>query len=93
MLTRDISKASLKEHLNSDGTTRSVYRPLMDSLNGLGVPELRQRWRDANHSAARDAFTFMLDPREFRPVPADWLPRLIPADEWDTISRGRRPSA
>ena len=88
MLTRDISKASLKEHLNSDGTTRSVYRPLMDSLNDLGVPELRQRWRDANDSAARDAFTFMLDPREFRPVPADWLPRLIPADEWDTISRG-----
>jgi uncharacterized circularly permuted ATP-grasp superfamily protein len=60
----------------------------MDSLNGLGVPELRQRWRDANDSAALDAFTFMLDPREFRTVPADWLPRLIPAAEWETISRG-----
>ena len=88
MLTRDISKVPLKEHFNSDGTTRSVYQPLMDALNGLGVPELKQRWRDATNRAALDAFTFMLDPREFRTVPADWLPRLIPADEWDTISRG-----
>ena len=88
MLTRDISKVPLREHLNSDGTTRSVYQPLMDALNGLGVPELKQRWRDATDRAALDAFTFMLDPREFRTVPADWLPRLIPADEWDTISRG-----
>ena len=88
MLTRDISVASTHEHLNSDGTTRSVYRPLMESLNRLGVPQLQQRWRDANDSAALDAFTFMLDPREFRTVPTDWLPRLIPADEWDTISRG-----
>ena len=60
----------------------------MESLNRLGAPQLRQRWRDANETAALDAFTFMLDPREFRTVPTDWLPRLIPADEWDTISRG-----
>ncbi|MCY4556034.1 MAG: circularly permuted type 2 ATP-grasp protein [Chloroflexi bacterium] len=88
MLTRDISKTSLNEHLHSDGTTRSVYQPLIDSLNGLGAPELQQRWRQANASAALDAFTFMLDPREFRTVPTDWLPRLVPADEWETISRG-----
>ena len=30
----------------------------------------------------------MLDPREFRTVPTDWVPRIIPADDWDTISRG-----
>ena len=88
MLTRDISKTPLNEHLKSDGTTRAVYQPLMDSLNDLGVPELQRRWRQADDSAALDAFTFMLDPREFRTVPADWLPRLIPADEWDTIARG-----
>ena len=88
MLTRDIPNTPLNEHLNRDGTTRSVYEPLMDSLDGLGVPALQQRWRDANDNAALDAFTFMLDPREFRTVPTDWLPRLIPADEWETISRG-----
>ena len=88
MLTRDVSKTPLNEHLDSDGATRPVYHPLMDSLRGLGVAELQQRWRDANVSAALDAFTFMLDPREFRTVPTDWLPRLIPANEWETISRG-----
>ena len=30
----------------------------------------------------------MLDPKEFRTVPTDWIPRLIPAEDWDTISRG-----
>ena len=30
----------------------------------------------------------MLDPKEFRTVPTDWIPRLIPGDEWDVISRG-----
>ena len=30
----------------------------------------------------------MLDPKEFRTVPTDWIPRLIPRDEWDVISRG-----
>ena len=88
MLTRDVSKYSLNEHLNPDGTTRSVYQPLVDAISGFGVPELQQRWRDANDSAALDAFTFMLDPREFRTVPTDWVPRLIPTDEWETISRG-----
>ena len=88
MMTRDVSKTSLNEHLNFDGTTRSVYQPLVDTLSGLGVPALRQRWRDANDCAALDAFTFMLDPREFRTVPTDWVPRLIPTDEWETISRG-----
>ena len=88
MLSRDVSKIRLNEHLNPDGATRSVYQPLVDTLSGLGVPELRQRWRNANDRAALDAFTFMLDPREFRTVPTDWIPRLIPAEEWETISRG-----
>ena len=88
MLARDISKIRLNEHLNPDGATRSVYQALVDTLSGLGVPELRRRWRNANDRAALDAFTFMLDPREFRTIPTDWIPRLIPADEWETISRG-----
>ena len=88
MLTRDTYKPSLNEHLNPDGTTRSVYQPLMESLHNLGLAELQQHWRQADDSAALDGFAFMLDPREFRTVPTDWLPRLIPAAEWDTIPRG-----
>ena len=88
MLTLDVPNAPLTEHLGPDGSTRSVYQPLMHHLESMGVPELRSRWRQANDIAALDAFTFMLDPGEFRTVPTDWLPRIIPADQWDTISRG-----
>lgn len=88
MLTLDTRKPHLTEHLGPDGSTRSVYQPLMHNLASMGVPELQIRWRQANETAALDAFTFMLDPREFRTVPTDWLPRIIPADHWDAISRG-----
>ncbi len=67
---------------------KPIYRGLMDSLETLGVPELRQRWQTANDRASMDSFTFLLDPKEFRTVPTDWIPRLIPAHDWDTIASG-----
>ena len=79
---------SLNECLNPDGSAKPIYRNLMGALDNLGGEELRRRWADANNRAALDAFTFMLDPREFRTVPTDWVPRLIAADDWDVISRG-----
>ena len=63
--------------------------PRFDGQSGdPGVPELRQRWQTANDRAPMDAFTFLLDPQEFRTVPTDWIPRLIPAHDWDTIASG-----
>ena len=35
-----------------------------------------------------DAFTFSLEPREFRTVPMDWITRIIPNDHWEPIARG-----
>ena len=89
MLTDAITaKHYLNECLNADDLPNPVYRNLMDNLDGLGVSELQRRWREAKRQADLDAFTFMLDPREFRTVPTDWVPRIIGAAEWDTISRG-----
>ena len=78
----------LNECLSLDGSVKPVYRNLMDTMENLGVEELRRRWVVANDQAALDAFTFMLDPKEFRTVPTDWVPRLIPAQDWEVISRG-----
>ena len=89
MLTKTISTTHTpKECFDADGSVNPVYLNLMDSMERLGEAELRSRWAQANHRAALDAFTFMLDPREFRTVPTDWMPRLIPAADWDVISRG-----
>ncbi len=82
------ARHTLNEFLTADGSVKPVYRNLMNTMEGLGVEELRRRWGVANSRAALDAFTFMLDPREFRTVPTDWVPRLIPEADWDVISRG-----
>ena len=76
------------ECFHPDGSARPAYRRLLGNLDGLGVAELRRRWGLARRQAERDAFTFMLDPREFRTAPADWMPRVIPAAQWDGIARG-----
>ena len=78
----------MNECLEADGTVRPVYQGLTDSLEKLGLPEMQRRWQQAKTYASMDAFTFMLDPREFRTVPTDWIPRIIPAEHWDTIARG-----
>ena len=78
----------LNECLAADGSVKPVYRNLMNSVESLGVEELQRRWGVAKEQAALDAFTFMLDPREFRTVPTDWMPRLIPEQDWEVISRG-----
>ena len=79
---------ALNECLDFDGSIRPLYRGLMDNLEKLGVEEMQRRWRQAKDWAAMDAFTFMLDPKEFRTVPTDWIPRLVPSDHWETIARG-----
>ncbi|MCE2500796.1 MAG: circularly permuted type 2 ATP-grasp protein [Dehalococcoidia bacterium] len=89
MLTDAITiRHFLNECLDPDGSPTPVYQSLVENLDRLGVTALPGRWREAKHRADLDAFTFMLDPREFRTVPTDWVPRIIPADEWDTIARG-----
>ena len=89
MLNRLTSlEPALNECLDFDGSIRPLYRGLMDNLEKLGVEEMQRRWRQAKDWAAMDAFTFMLDPKEFRTVPTDWIPRLVPSDHWETIARG-----
>ena len=89
MLFDSISPQSpVNECFGQDGSVRPVYRGLLDNLESMGVEELQRRWQMAEQSATADAFTFRLDPREFRPVPTDWIPRIIPSADWDTIARG-----
>ena len=79
---------SNNEVLHPDGTVRPIYQRMMASLQQLGIGQLQRRWREAKDQAALDAFTFALEPNQFRPVPTDWLPRFIPQEDWELISAG-----
>ena len=76
------------EYLSASGSVLPVYRPMMDILEGMGPAVLQERWRRGKREVALDGFTFSLEPRTFRPVPADWIPRVIPRREWEPIGRG-----
>ncbi|MGP8125372.1 MAG: circularly permuted type 2 ATP-grasp protein [Nitrososphaerales archaeon] len=76
------------EVFESSGTVRPLYRNMITNLERLGLQELQMRWQGANRQVALDSFTFQLDPIRFRPVPTDWLPRLIPRDHWERIAAG-----
>ena len=89
MLKDSISlRHSMNECLGEDGAVRPVYQGLMDNLERLGPTEMQRRWQQAKEQATKEAFTFRMDPREFRTVPIDWIPRIIPKDHWDNIARG-----
>ncbi len=71
-----------------DGRPREHYAQIAEVMKTLGVEGLAERWRSARRQVEHDAFTFYLDPRQFRITPADWLPRVIPMDHWKVIEDG-----
>ena len=76
------------EYLAGEGLVNANYAAAMDALEGMGLEELRGRWRAAKRTAALDAFSFLLDPKTFRTTPTDWIPRIIPQGEWAVIGAG-----
>ena len=76
------------EWRDSDGRIRDHYAPLAQTADALGTGELGRRWEDAARHVSLDAFTFYLDPKRFRPTPADWIPRIVPPDHWQRIAAG-----
>ena len=71
-----------------DGRPREHYAHLADVVETLGADALAGRWERARRQVDLDAFTFFLDPRQFRLTPTDWIPRIIPMDHWEMIEAG-----
>jgi uncharacterized circularly permuted ATP-grasp superfamily protein len=85
-LTQDA--ALFSEWQYPDGRPREHYARLAEVVEALGTEGLAQRWAQAQIQVELDAFTFYLDPRQFRPAPTDWIPRVIPMDHWEVIEAG-----
>ena len=70
-------------------STRGLRRqPTSSARTGLA-----ERWQAARRQIDRDAFTFYLDPREYRTTPIDLIPRIVPGEHWDMIAEGVGPAA
>ena len=80
--------ATVSEYRTDTGELQPIYQDLMASLDHMGEERMTERWRQAKREVELDAFSFALDPKEFRPVPTDWIPRIIDIDEWRTIKAG-----
>ncbi len=80
--------SAFSEWQDSEGRVRRHYESIAEAVERLGPQEMARRWGAAGRQVDFDAFTFYLDPRQYRPAPADWLPRVIPAEHWEVISAG-----
>ena len=80
--------AVFSEWQGPDGRPREHYAHLADVVDTLGAEEMARRWERARKQAELDAFTFYLDPKQFRLTPTDWIPRVIPMDHWEIIEAG-----
>ena len=86
-ITHDTS-GKLAEYLDSKGEVLPGYREVFRALDTLGKEELGDRWRLGQRQADLDAFTFLLDPKAYRTIPTDWIPRIIPQAEWEVVNDG-----
>jgi len=82
------SNAVFSEYLNQGGEVRPSYQAAFGLLKDMGQARLAERWWQGRRQAVLDSFTFLLDPRVYRTIPTDWIPRIIPQGEWQTISAG-----
>jgi uncharacterized circularly permuted ATP-grasp superfamily protein len=82
---------SYDEMFSPDGVPRALYGSLFRTLLDLPADELRRRQQAADLSFLHQGITFTVYGREEgteRIFPYDLIPRIVAADEWDTIERG-----
>ena len=79
---------AFSEWQSDSGHARPHYEGIAEAAELLGPHGLSDRWSAAQKHVDLDAFTFYLDPKRYRSTPADWIPRVIPADQWQVIADG-----
>ena len=84
--TRDLK--FYNEWHDSQGCLRPHYKGLYDTVMSLGFENLAPRWNSAQRQVDLEGMTFYLDPGQYRNMPTDFLPRMIPLEHWETIAAG-----
>ena len=79
------------EVFEEDGELREVYAPLMKTIEHIGVERFSGLAEAARERLRKLGATFPISEKEGgkeRVLPADWIPRILPADHWQSISSG-----
>ena len=84
----DTTDATHSEYLDADGAVLPRYQDALGAIESMGKERLGELWRQGKRNAELDGFTFLLDPKVFRTIPTDWIPRIIPQSEWEVIGAG-----
>ncbi|HXR59841.1 MAG TPA: circularly permuted type 2 ATP-grasp protein, partial [Solirubrobacterales bacterium] len=71
----------LDEAFDADGTPRPHYAPLLESLGGRDLQELR---RQVERGVEEHGLTF----GRGEPITVDPVPRLLEAEEWERLEAG-----
>ncbi|HZE50077.1 MAG TPA: circularly permuted type 2 ATP-grasp protein [Jatrophihabitantaceae bacterium] len=77
------------EMIDASGNARAPYRALYDSMQNVGVQELRSSVDSLARAYLNQGVTFDVGGEE-RPFPLDIVPRVIDDANWQTIERGVR---
>ena len=86
-----LKPAFFNEVFEGGRAARAHYRPLMDVLGAMKEGEFAGRISEADGRLRELGATFVLPdaPDDTgRIFPVDWVPRIIPADHWRTLSAG-----
>jgi uncharacterized circularly permuted ATP-grasp superfamily protein len=75
------------EMFAGDGTVRTSYRALYQSIAELDATDLSARSDALDRALVDQGITFSLSGQE-RPLPLDLVPRVIAAAEWTKLERG-----
>ena len=79
------------EIFDEAGSLRGPYEPLLEVYRSLGEDEVGRRIGRAQERLRELGATFPVDDGtgdSERMLPVDWVPRIIAADEWRTLSEG-----
>ena len=75
------------EVFTSHGSATPHYRPVLEEIEGMGAGEWDRRVRRAHERMLEEQRRVGISGGD-KSHPADYVPRIIPAPEWDTLERG-----
>ena len=72
---------------------RSDYQQYFNNLSEMGTQRFSEKVRSATTIAFLEGFTFNIEPGQYRPIPIDFIPRIIMKETFDHVAEGLRQRA